>query len=59
MKPSLPAPHYFDNTDLFRPTSCAVCRSCYEIRDAKTRQWTGRCIYGGPFSGYRQDPSAQ
>jgi hypothetical protein len=53
------APHIFENQYLFRPMSCAACHSCYEVRNADTGQWTGRCIYGGPFTGYRQEPPAQ
>jgi hypothetical protein len=30
---------------------CACCRECREMLN-KHGQPTGRCIYGGPFSGY-------
>ncbi len=31
-----------------RPMSCAVCRACFEMVECP-----GRCIYGGPYVGYR------
>lgn len=35
---------------LFRRCSCAVCNTCWFDVEY------GRCIYGGPFSGYVRIP---
>jgi hypothetical protein len=47
--------HEFDCEQSYRDISCPLCHNCHEIFNPVSKTWTGRCVYGGPFTGYLQD----
>lgn len=40
--------------DYGRPMRCAVCETCFEDPHPQLK---GRCIYGGPYHGFRKELS--
>jgi len=46
--------HEHDDPETTRPMKCVACNDCREIKNSKG-QWTGRCIYDGPFTGFVVD----
>jgi ferredoxin len=46
--------HEHDDPETTRPMKCIACHECREVKN-KYGDWSGRCIYNGPFTKFITD----